>query len=128
MRQPIRMKVCLLNAGADEKKDGADDGKQKVSAHIGRPILPHVWHRYQLLYASSAESLSLRCAGIDAVDTTAFTMRAARLLIPRVRGILEKHVPEGEEIASEQRSLIEGLRWNVCVLRCLLTYTVCALL
>jgi hypothetical protein len=42
MRQPIRMKVCLLNADADDKKDGADDGKQKVSAHIGRPILPHV--------------------------------------------------------------------------------------
>jgi hypothetical protein len=74
MRQPIRMKVCLLNAGADEKKDGADDGKQKVSAHIGRPILPHVSHRYQLLYATPAAILSRHCAGIDAIDTTTFTV------------------------------------------------------
>lgn len=72
MRQPIRMKVCLLNADADDKKDGADYGKQKVSAHIGRPILPHVWHRYQLLYASLAAILSRRGAGIDAIDTMAF--------------------------------------------------------
>ena len=44
MRQPIRMKVCLLNAGAYEKKEGAHDGRQKVSAHIGRPILCHLSH------------------------------------------------------------------------------------
>ena len=27
MRQSIRMKVCLLNRGADEEKNGAHDGK-----------------------------------------------------------------------------------------------------
>jgi hypothetical protein len=42
--QTIRMEMCLLNARADEKEDGADDGKQKMSAPIVRPILCHFSH------------------------------------------------------------------------------------
>jgi hypothetical protein len=44
MRQAIRMKVSLLNRGAENEKDGAHDGKHNVSAHFGRPILPHTSH------------------------------------------------------------------------------------
>jgi hypothetical protein len=51
MRQPIRMKVCLLNAGADEKKEGAHDGKQETPAHLGRTMLCHLSHLYRRLYA-----------------------------------------------------------------------------
>jgi len=50
--QPIRMKVRLLNAGADEKKDGAHDGKQKTSARIDPSILCHFSHLYRILYAT----------------------------------------------------------------------------
>ena len=46
MGQPIGMKVRLLNAGAEEKKEGAHDGKQKMSAHFGRTLLCHFSHLY----------------------------------------------------------------------------------
>jgi hypothetical protein len=46
MRQPIRMKVRLLNAGADEKKEGTHDGKQEMPAHLGRTMLCHFSHLY----------------------------------------------------------------------------------
>jgi hypothetical protein len=45
------MKVRLLNAGADEKKEGAHDGKQKTPAHLGRTMLCHVSHLHRRLYA-----------------------------------------------------------------------------
>ncbi len=53
MRQPIGMKVGLLNRGADEEKNGADDRKQNLSAHFGRRHLPHTSHRYGVLYANA---------------------------------------------------------------------------
>jgi hypothetical protein len=60
MRQPIRMKVCLLDAGADEKKDGAHDGKQKMSASFARTVLCHFSHLYRILYAIFVTILSRR--------------------------------------------------------------------
>jgi hypothetical protein len=51
MCQPIRMKVRLLDGSANEKKDGAHDGKQKISACFGRTILCHFSHLYRILYA-----------------------------------------------------------------------------
>jgi hypothetical protein len=58
--QSIRMKVCLLNAGADEKKDGARDGKQKAPAHIGRTMLCHLSHLHRRLYAVFVVTLRQR--------------------------------------------------------------------
>ena len=50
--EPIRMKMRLLNADAYEKKDGAHDGKQKMSASAGRTIWRYFSHHYRLLYAT----------------------------------------------------------------------------
>jgi hypothetical protein len=41
MCQSIRMKVGLLNRGAHEEKDGAQESTQHVSALFGHSILPH---------------------------------------------------------------------------------------
>jgi hypothetical protein len=46
MRQPIRMKVRLLNRGAGKEKDRAQDGKQKTSARFEWPILTYFSHLY----------------------------------------------------------------------------------
>jgi hypothetical protein len=54
MSQSVGMKVGLLNRGADEEKDGAHDGKQKVSAHFGHSILPCTAHRHQYIRQSMA--------------------------------------------------------------------------
>ena len=54
MHQSIRMKVGLLNRGADEEKDGADDGKQNTSARFGHSILPRTAHRHQYIRQSMA--------------------------------------------------------------------------
>jgi hypothetical protein len=54
MRQSVGMKVGLLNRGADEEKDGAHDGKQKVSAHLGHSIFPCTAHRHQYIRRSMA--------------------------------------------------------------------------
>jgi hypothetical protein len=67
MRQPIRMEVRLLNAGAYEKKEGAHDGKQKMPAHVGRTMLCHFSHLHPRLYATSAAILSGRC-GCNSCD------------------------------------------------------------
>ncbi|MFL6307706.1 MAG: hypothetical protein ACJ72H_29585 [Candidatus Sulfotelmatobacter sp.] len=47
MRQSIRMVMGLLNRVAEDEQEGADDGKQNVSAHFGRSILPYTPHFYQ---------------------------------------------------------------------------------
>lgn len=67
--QAIRMKVRLLNAGAYEKKDGADDGKQKMSAPIVRPILCNFSHLYRILYAILAAALGSRGGGRQYVSS-----------------------------------------------------------
>lgn len=45
--QSIRVKVCLLDRGAEENKNGAQESAQHMSALFGHSILPHTtWHRY----------------------------------------------------------------------------------
>jgi hypothetical protein len=64
MRQPIRMEVCLLNTGAYEKEESAQNGKHKTPAHLGRTMLCHFSHRYRRLYATSLRL----CDGVGAVN------------------------------------------------------------
>jgi hypothetical protein len=87
MRQAIGMKVRLLNAGADEKKEGAHDGKQKTPAHLGRTMLCHFSHLHPRLYATSPAILSGTEAGIRAICATYNGLRAWGILIRRARGV-----------------------------------------
>jgi hypothetical protein len=87
MRQPIGMKVRLLNAGAYEKKEGAHDGKQKMPAHFGCTMLCHLSHVYPRLYATSAAILRGAAAAIRVICATLQRLRAWRILIRRARGV-----------------------------------------
>lgn len=92
MRQAIRMKVGLLNRGADEEKNGADDRKQNLSAHFGRAILPHTSHWYRIQHASHGcdylqnhqeyfgqpESEASKCIGFRTSDTPDASRAAER--------------------------------------------------
>ncbi len=66
MRQSIRMVMGLLNRVANDEQEGADDGKQNVSAHCGRSILPHSLHLYQ--YYTSNVRVSTSTPGGDGLS------------------------------------------------------------
>jgi hypothetical protein len=44
--QPIRMKVGLLDSGAEEEKNGAQDGKHETLTRLRCPVLGHSSHTY----------------------------------------------------------------------------------
>jgi hypothetical protein len=44
--QSIRMKVRLLDRGAEEEKDGAEDGKHEAPAPVRCRVLTHSSHDY----------------------------------------------------------------------------------
>ncbi len=44
--QPICMKVRLLNRGAEEEKNGTEDGKHETRTRVRNPILTHSSHDY----------------------------------------------------------------------------------
>jgi hypothetical protein len=108
VRQPIRMKVRLLNAGADEKKEGAHDGKQKTPAHLGRTMLCHVSHLHRRLYAVFVATLRrveaancAICAALAAADETSAT--------PESRAEHKEKFPRLMHAFSKK---IESLRWQ----------------
>src|SRR6476646_8894322 len=47
--QSIRMKVRLLDGGAEEEKDGAQEGEHKS---LASPVSVYSSHDYQILYAA----------------------------------------------------------------------------
>jgi hypothetical protein len=50
--QPIGMKVHLLDRGAEEQKDGAQDRKHETFTRFRCPVLAHSSHTYRLLYST----------------------------------------------------------------------------
>jgi hypothetical protein len=58
MRQSVRMVMALLNRVANDEQKGADDGKQNVSAHFGRSILPGNQHPYHYYTPNARVSIS----------------------------------------------------------------------
>jgi hypothetical protein len=44
--QPISMKVRLLDGGAEEEKDGAQDGEHEAFARLRCPVLAYSSHDY----------------------------------------------------------------------------------
>jgi hypothetical protein len=54
--QPIVMKVRLLERGAEEEKNGAQDGKHETFTFLQYPVLAHSSHGYRLLYSTWMES------------------------------------------------------------------------
>ena len=49
--QPIRMKVGLLQSGAEEKKDDTEEGKHEAFARFRCPVLAYSSHDYSLIYS-----------------------------------------------------------------------------
>jgi hypothetical protein len=50
--QPIRMKVGLLESGAEEEKHDTEKGKHKAFARFRCPVLSYSSHDYPLIYSA----------------------------------------------------------------------------
>jgi hypothetical protein len=59
MREAVRMDVHLLDSGAEEEEQCAQDGEHETCACFRRPHLAHSWHDYQILYSGELKRMSL---------------------------------------------------------------------
>jgi hypothetical protein len=58
--QPISMEVGLLKCGAEEEKNGAQDGDHTTIARRRCSVLAYSSHIYQILYSAASISQSCR--------------------------------------------------------------------
>jgi hypothetical protein len=57
MREAVGMMVCLLECGAEEEKDGAQDSEHEAPTRLRCPALADSSHALWILYSSRFEKI-----------------------------------------------------------------------